>query len=123
MSEKIYPIDATLSDVANKKCPILCAMDVIGSKWKLPIVWYLHEKNSTRFNELKRRIPEISNIMLTKSLREMESDGLVERREIISEPPKTVEYSLTNFGRELIPALNELYVWGEKILANKFIPQ
>ncbi|MBR1645639.1 MAG: hypothetical protein IJ685_02560 [Selenomonadaceae bacterium] len=45
MSEKIYSIDATLSDVFNKKCPILCAMDVIGSKWKLPIVWYLHENN------------------------------------------------------------------------------
>lgn len=119
MSKKIYSIDTTMSDVINKKCPILCAMEVIGSKYKLPLIWYLHEKNSTRFNELKRRIPGISNIMLTKSLREMEADGLVERREIISAPPKTVEYSLTDFGRELIPALNELYVWGEKILAGK----
>ena len=119
MNEKTYPIDATLSDVVNKKCPILCAMDVIGSKWKLPIVWYLHEKPATRYNELKRRIPGITNIMLTKSLREMEADGLVERRELISEPPKIVEYSLTDFGRELIPALNELYVWGQKILSNE----
>ena len=63
--EKNYPIDATLSDVVNKKCPILCAMDVIGSKWKLPIVWYLHEKKKTRFNELKRRIPEITHFMFT----------------------------------------------------------
>jgi len=54
--------------------------------------------------------------MLTKSLREMEKDGLVERHELISEPPKVVEYSLTDFGRELIPALNELYIWGQKIL-------
>ena len=58
--EKNYPIDTTLSDVVNKKCPILCAMDVIGSKWKLPIIWYLHEKENTRFNELKRRIPRIT---------------------------------------------------------------
>jgi len=119
MSEKTYPIDATLNDVVNKKCPILCAMDVIGSKWKLPLVWYLHERDATRYNELKGRIPGITNIMLTKSLREMEADGLIERREIISEPPKVVEYSLTPFGRELIPALNELYAWGEKILAGK----
>ena len=118
MNEKNYPIDATLSDVVNKKCPILCAMDVIGSKWKLPIVWYLHEKDATRYNELKRRIPNITNIMLTKSLREMEADGLIRRRELVSEPPKVVEYSLTDFGRELIPALNELYIWGQKILRN-----
>ena len=116
MNEKIYPIDATLSDVVNKKCPILCAMSVIWSKWKLPIVWYLHEKDATRFNELKRRIPGITNIMLTKSLREMENDGIILRRELISEPPKVVEYSLTDFGCELIPALNELYAWGQKIL-------
>ena len=114
--EKNYQIDATLSDVVNKKCPILCAMDVIGSKWKLPIVWYLHEKENTRYNELKRRIPGITNIMLTKSLREMEKDGLILRRELISAPPKVVEYSLTDFGKELIPALNELYILGEKIL-------
>ena len=93
-------------------------MDVIGSKWKLPIVWYLHEKEKTRFNELKRRIPGVTNLMLTKSLREPETDGLIVRNEIISAPPKVVEYSLTDFGRELIPALNELYLWGEKILLN-----
>ena len=116
MDEKIYTIDATLSDVVNKKCPILCAMNVIGSKWKLPLIWYLHEKENTRYNELKRRIPGITNIMLTKSLREMESDGLVVRRVIDPNPPKIVEYSLTPLGKELIPALNELYNWGKKFL-------
>ncbi len=119
MNEKTYPIDATLSDVVNKRCPILCAMDVIGSKWKLPIVWYLHEKPATRFNELRRRIPGVTNFMLTKSLREMEADGLVVRRELISEPPKIVKYSLTPLGNELVPILNELYVWGQKILSNE----
>ena len=118
MSKKNYPIDATLSDVVNKKCPILCAMEVIGSKWKLPIIWYLHEKENTRYNELKRRIPGITNIMLTKSLREMEKDGLILRRELISAPPKVVEYSLTDFGKELIPALNELYAWGVEHMQN-----
>ena len=116
MDEKIYTIDATLSDVVNKKCPILCAMNVIGSKWKLPLIWYLHEKENTRYNELKRRIPGITNIMLTKSLREIESDGLVVRRVIDPNPPKIVEYSLTPLGKELIPALNELYNWGKKFL-------
>lgn len=116
MTEKNYPIDATLNDVVEKKCPILHAMSVIGSKWKLPLIWYLHEKDATRYNELKRRIPGITNIMLTKSLRELEADGLVERRELVSDPPKVVEYSLTPLGMELIPALNELYAWGRKVL-------
>ena len=81
MDKKIsYPIDATLSDVVNKKCPILHFIEIIDSKWKLPILWYLHEKKSTRYNELKRRIPNITNIMLTKSLRELERDGLVCRK-------------------------------------------
>ena len=112
MNEKIgYPIDETMADVVNKKCPILHALDVIGQKWKLPILWYLHEKENTRYNELKRRIPGITNIMLTKSLRELEKAGLVRRKVFDTIPPK-VEYSLEALGLELIPALNELYKWG-----------
>ena len=106
-----YPIDSTLNDVVNKKCPILHALSIIGQKWKLPILWYLHEKENTRYNELKRRIPGITNIMLTKSLRELETAGLVCRHVFDLIPPK-VEYSLTPLGLELIPALNELYQWG-----------
>ncbi len=94
MSEKIvYPIDETLSDVVNNRCPILHAMQILGSKWKLPILWYLHEKENTRYNELKRRIFK-------------------------SDPPQIVEYSLTTLGLELLPALNELYKWGSKHLSD-----
>ena len=117
MEKKVlYQIDT--SDVTNENCPILIAMRIIGSKWKLPIVWYLHEKEKTRFNELKRRISGITKVMLTKSLRELESDGLIKRCECISTPPKFVEYSLTPLGKELIPALNELYAWGQKVMRN-----
>lgn len=120
MENKVsYQIDATLSDVINKKCPILCAMNVIGSKWKLPLIWYLHEKENTRYNELKRRIPGITKFMLTRSLREMEMDGLIIRNEYVSAPPKVVDYSLSPLGKELIPILNELYIWGEKILSSQ----
>ena len=89
-------------------------MKILGSKYKLPILWYLHEKKSTRYNELKRRIPEITNIMLTKSLRELEADGLVERKILKSSPPKEIEYSLTENALELLPAMNEIYSWGLK---------
>lgn len=110
--EVTYPIDTTLQDVTEKRCPVLYALDLIGQKWKLPILWYLHEKENTRYNELKRRIPGITNMMLTKSLRELEADGLVKRTEYQTIPPK-VEYSLTNHGQNLLPTLNELYKWGE----------
>ena len=114
MEKILYPIDETLSDVKNKKCPIIYAMKILGSKYKLPILWYLHEKNSTRYNELKRRIPEITNIMLTKSLRELERDGLVKRKILKSSPPKEILYSLTENALELLPAMNEIYAWGLK---------
>ena len=107
-----YKIDETMKDITNKKCPILYALDIIGQKWKLPILWYLHEKENTRYNELKRRIPGITNIMLTKSLRELEEKGLVIRTVYETIPPK-VEYSLTQDGKDLLPTLNELYKWGE----------
>lgn len=101
-----------MTDVTEKKCPILHALEIIGQKWKLPILWYLHEKENTRYNELKRRIPGITNMMLTKSLRELEEDGLVNRVQYDTIPPK-VEYSLTEEGLALLPTLNELYKWGE----------
>ncbi|MDO5296776.1 MAG: helix-turn-helix domain-containing protein [bacterium] len=111
-SKITYEIDISMSDVTDNRCPILHALDVVGQKWKLPILWYLHEKENTRYNELKRRIPGITNMMLTKSLRELEADGLVKRKQYDTIPPK-VEYALTSQGLALLPALNELYKWGQ----------
>ena len=117
--DNVSTFTPVLKNYSTPTDPMAVAKGVVGRKWKWEIVWFLHENPATRYNELKRRIPGITNIMLTKSLREMEADGLVVRRELISEPPKVVEYSLTDFGKELIPALNELYVWGQKILSNE----
>lgn len=113
-----HKIDETMQDVTERKCPILHALDIIGQKWKLPILWYLHEKENTRYNELKRRITGITNMMLTKSLRELEDDGLVKRIQYDTIPPK-VEYSLTDEGLALLPTLNELYKWGEAHMEKK----
>jgi len=107
-----YPIDETLQDVTEDRCPILYALDIVGQKWKLPILWYLQAADATRYNELKRRIPGITNMMLTKSLRELEEAGLVSRDVVDSVPPK-VTYALTQNGRDLLPTLNDLYKWGE----------
>ena len=78
-------------------------------------MWYLFENEITRYNELKRRVKGITYTMLTKSLQELEAHKLVNRTQYETIPPK-VEYSLTERGKDLLPALDELYQWGEKQL-------
>ena len=107
-----YDIGTPEANVDSERCPVLYALGVVGQKWKLPVLWYLHEKPTTRFNELKRRVPGVSNIMLTKSLRELEEAGLVHRDQKETVPPH-VEYSLTERGEALIPILEQMCDWGE----------
>ena len=88
-------------------------MDLIGSRWKLPILWNLTREGSLHYAELGRRIEGITNTMLTRALRELERDGLVARHSAGTVPP-SVTYGLTEAGAELLPALDCLYAWGEK---------
>lgn len=99
----------------KSECPILHVFKRIGGKWKLPILWHLAEKEATRYNELKRSVRGVTNMMLTKCLREMEDFGLVQRRQYNEVPPR-VEYSLTERGKKLLPALGALYAWGREQL-------
>ena len=96
------------------KCPLLGAMEQIGGKWKLPILWHLAEDEAdaagVRYNELRRRVRGVTNMMLTKCLRELEAAGLVLRRDFGENPPR-VSYELTAEGRGLMPILKKLYRW------------
>ncbi len=83
----------------------------IGGKWKGIILHHLRQ-DTRRFNELKRLIPGITQRMLTKQLRALESDQVIHRKVYAEVPPK-VEYSLTDFGSTLIPTLDALQAWGE----------
>jgi DNA-binding HxlR family transcriptional regulator len=85
-------------------------IDIIGGKWKSIILWHLGE-NTLRFGELKRTLPKITQKMLTQQLRQLEKDGLVDRRVYTQVPPK-VEYSLTDTGKTLLPVLETMYQWG-----------
>lgn len=106
-------------NIYDVQCPIIYALNIIGQKWKLPIMWYLASKECTRYNELKRKVKGITNMMLTKSLKELEEHKLIIRTQYETIPPK-VEYSLTKRGRALLPTLNELYIWGgEQLELNK----
>ena len=110
------PASPTGSPYDNKtECPILHVFKRIGGKWKLPILWHLADQESVRYNELKRSVRGVTNMMLTKCLRELEEYGLVIRRQYNEVPPR-VEYSLTERGKKLLPALAELYTWGREQL-------
>jgi len=91
-------------------CPVESALDVIGGKWKVVILFRLFE-GTKRFNELRRLLPNVTQRMLTNQLRELERDGLVNRTIYPQVPPK-VEYSLTERGRTLKPVLAALRKWG-----------
>ena len=95
-------------------CAVEAALDVIGSKWKGVILFHLLEK-SLRFNEIRRLIPSVTQRMLTLQLRELESDGVINRK-IYPEIPPKVEYSLTEFGQSLKPILLALRLWGKKVM-------
>ena len=84
---------------------------VIGGKWKPIILYHLSLASAVRFGELRRGMPDVTERMLTRQLRELESDGLV-HREVYREVPPRVEYSLTQMGRSLIPLLLQMRAWG-----------
>lgn len=96
----------------NKKynCPMELAMELIGGKWKVLILWHL-SFGVLRFSELKRKFPDITQKMLTQQLRDLEFNGLVDRNVYPQVPPK-VEYSLTEIGSSLVPVLQEMNQWG-----------
>lgn len=94
-------------------CPMVKTMNVIGGKWKLLLIYYMNEGVS-RFSEFRRAIPPITTKMLTQQLRELESDGVVNRKVFAVVPPR-VEYSLTKKGRRLIPIIANLHDWGKLV--------
>ncbi|MBP6098975.1 MAG: helix-turn-helix transcriptional regulator [Candidatus Levybacteria bacterium] len=92
--------------------PITVTLGVMGGKWKPIILWHL-EKGPHRFNQLLKNIPGVTQKMLTQQLRELESDGLVNRKIYPQIPPK-VEYSITKYGISLEPVLKVMAQWGSK---------
>jgi DNA-binding HxlR family transcriptional regulator len=97
--------------VAAPPCPVETTLGVIGGKWKVVILFRLQE-GTTRFSALRRRIPGLSERMLTQQLRELEREGVV-RREVFPEMPPRVEYSLTPYGLTLKPITDAMCAWGK----------
>jgi len=91
-------------------CGAVYAIDVLGGRWKLVILYKL-EKRTMRFSELKEHIPDISDRMLTLHLQELEKSGLVIRT-VYAEIPPRVEYTLSESARRLAPIWQQLEEWG-----------
>ncbi|MFC5528134.1 winged helix-turn-helix transcriptional regulator [Cohnella yongneupensis] len=98
-------------------CEKELTLSIIGGKWKMIIMWHLGKEGTKRFSELKSLIPDITQRMLTTQLRELEDDGIVNRKVYPVVPPK-VEYSLTPRGESLIPILDLMYEWGKDYIAD-----
>lgn len=91
-------------------CPITLVHKLISGKWKILILWYLMP-SPLRFSDLRRKLPDVTQKMLTQQLRSLESDKLIYRKVYPVVPPK-VEYGLTESGKGLIPVLETMYSYG-----------
>ena len=112
----------TLRDALCPECPIRNVLARLGDKWSLLVIYTLDRSPSMRFGELLRALPDISQKMLTVTLRMLEEDGFVTRSVYPAIPPR-VEYALTERARSLLPHVNALIGWAaenmEAILADR----
>jgi DNA-binding HxlR family transcriptional regulator len=99
------------------RCTVGVTLNIIGGKWKAVILWHLCHK-TLRFSQLQRRLPEVTQKMLTQQLRELERDGMV-HRQVYAEVPPRVEYSLTTEGRTLQPILAQMCEWGKTYVKDR----
>ena len=109
MAEKEYLCD----DLAGNGCGLKRVLNIIGGKWKVLILCVIDRREVARYGDLRREISGITNTMLANSLKEMEADDLVIRKQY-DEMPVRVEYSLTDKAKSIIPILLELKRWGEE---------
>lgn len=99
-----------VKDALFPNCPIRNILSRIGDKWSMLVLYTLETDEAKRFKELQRNIPDISQKMLTATLKMLEADGLV-KREAFAEVPPRVEYSISDKGKTLLPHINALLSW------------
>ncbi len=108
--EEIKNIENHVHSEGETQCPVVTALSLIGSKWKIVIIYNLLS-GMKRFNELQKLLPGITQKMLAMRLRELEKDGIIDRKVYAVVPPK-VEYTLTSFGQSLEKMIEQVKSWG-----------
>ncbi|MGN7824068.1 winged helix-turn-helix transcriptional regulator [Chitinophaga sp. 22536] len=106
MNGKLYP------------CTVSLTMDLVGGKWKAVILYHLKE-GPKRYNELRKEMPSVTEMTLSLQLKQLEKDGLVARKVQGKKPPIKVVYSLTDFGKTLVPVLEAITAWGNQAVKEK----
>jgi DNA-binding HxlR family transcriptional regulator len=96
-------------------CCASLTMGIIGGKWKTVILYHLIKKK-LRYNELRKEMPTVTERTLSLQLKALEEDGLIKRKVYTSKPPLKVEYSLTDFGKTLIPLIQSIADWGDSVV-------
>jgi DNA-binding HxlR family transcriptional regulator len=96
-------------DIGN--CPVTATMELIGGKWKI-LILHLINNDINRFGRMSMMLKDISKQMLTTQLRELENDGLIERK-IYAQIPPRVEYFLSDKGKSLLPVIGAMKEWGD----------
>ena len=91
-------------------CPLTTAQTLIFGKWKLMVIYYIGN-GQNRFGVIKRNLPDCSEAILSKQLRELESDGIITRN-VFREVPPHVEYTLTESGEQLLGIISQIAKWG-----------
>lgn len=114
----LYQTEIGCQCAKNKEgadCDFMKAFQAITGKWRMVVIYQLSKQASSRFGELRKAIPGITNTMLTTTLRELEEYGIIARKQFNEIPPH-VEYSLTDKGRDLFPVFFEMIKWSAKYL-------
>lgn len=109
-------MNTAIKETVFKDCPIRNVLARICDKWSLLVIYTLKQTDSMRFSVLRKQIPDISQKMLTSTLRTLEADGYVSRK-VYAEVPPRVEYSLTPRARTLIPIIDSLIMWAQGNMA------
>ena len=99
-----------IRDSLYPKCPVRNVLNRVVDKWSMLVLFTLESTPTIRFKELQRNIPDISQKMLTTTLKTLEADGLIIRKAYPEIPPR-VEYELTSRGKSLLPLIDNLLSW------------
>lgn len=113
--EDVIEKEPLCDDLAGEGCGLKKVLNIVGGKWKIMILCVIDKEGTVRYCDLRRSVYGITNTMLATSLKEMENDGLVERKQYM-EMPVRVEYSLTAKAESIVPILLQLKKWGEENL-------
>lgn len=105
-----------IADTVFPDCPIRNVLSHICGKWSLLVIYVMRQGDSIRFNALHRAIPDISQKVLTSTLRSLEADGFI-TRQVYAEVPPRVEYSLTDRARSFIPLVESMIAWAQNNMA------